>query len=128
MKQPQRGRKRFWQIVGLTLVAALCLTLLYVILGPGFSGRAWSDALCTSAMLLGIGSAAPVVFDVGRGMFLSGLALPGKLELNEGREAVPVKKALQEEQRKRERGMAVTFALALAALLIGIASIVVSLW
>lgn len=124
-RQSQQGQWPFWRIVGLALVIALSLTLLYVILGPGFSGRAWSDALCTSAMLLGIGSAVPVVFDVGRGAWLGGSVLPGKRESSDGD---PISTALREDHRKREKGIAVTFALALTALLIGIASIVASLW
>lgn len=123
MKQPQQGQRLFLRIAGLALTVTLALTFLYVLVGPGFSLRGWSDALCVSAMLLGIGSAAPFIFDVGRG-----LVLPSRMGSNSGdHRGIPAAKALQEEHVKREKGMMVTFALALAALLIAIASIAASL-
>ena len=124
MKRPQQGRQRFWRIVGIALAITLSLTLIYVSLGPGFSIGAWSDALCASAMLLAMASAAPIVFDVGRGLTLAGRMVSG------GRDGDTdvTSTALRDEHRKREKGTTVTFALALAALLIGIASIAASLW
>ena len=112
-------RTRFWMIVGITLAGDLLLTFLYTILGPGFSGRVWSDALCTSAVLLGTGSAVPFLFDAGRG-----LSIASKM----GSRGDDRQQSWQEERRRREKGMLVTFALALAAVLIGLTSLIAALW
>ncbi|MCU0519969.1 MAG: hypothetical protein MUF84_04670 [Anaerolineae bacterium] len=124
MKQPQQDRRRFWRIVGVALAITVGLALIYVSLGPDSSIGAWSDALCASAMLLAMASAAPIVFDVGRGLTLAGRMVSRNGEGN----ADATSTALSDEHRKREKGMTVTFALALAALLVGIASIAASLW
>jgi hypothetical protein len=110
---------RFWRLVGLALVGAIALTLLYVLIGPGFSQAHWSDALCMSALFLGVGSSFPFLFDAGRG-----LALPGKMH----GDADERRATWDTERTKREKGMIVTFALAVAAVLIGVLSLLTSLW
>ncbi len=109
----------FWRLVGLALAGAVVLTLLYVLIGPGFSQARWSDALCMSAVVLGVGSSIPFLFDAGRG-----LTLPGKMHGDTGDR----RGAWDAERSKREKGMTVTFALALAAVLISLLSLLTSLW
>jgi len=110
---------RFWRLVGSALGGAVVLTLLYVLIGPGFSQARWSDALCMSAVGLGVGSSIPFLFDAGRG-----LTLPGKMH----GDADDRRATWDTERTKRENGMTVTFALALAAVLISLLSLLTSLW
>lgn len=110
---------RFWRLVGSTVGGALVLTLLYVLIGPGFSQARWSDALCTSAIVLGIGSSIPFLFDAGRG-----LSLPGKMH----GDADDRRATWDRERTKREKGMAATFALALSSVLISVLSLLASIW
>lgn len=120
---PQQRLRKLATVIGVSLALALCLSLLYVLLGPGFTLAAWSDALCASAMLLALGSAVPFLFDVGRGV-----TMPIKLGIETARRTPETTaKALQEEHHKREKGMSVTFALAIATALLAITSIVLSL-
>jgi hypothetical protein len=121
-REPGEERKpnlRFWPLVGLVLGADLILTLIYTLIKPGVNGQIWSDALCTSAVLLGIGSGLPFLFDAGRG-----LTLVGKM----GGDETARHTALRRERRRRERGMTITFALALAAFITGLVSLVISLF
>ncbi len=111
--------RRFWRLVGLALVSAVVLTLLYVLMGPGFSQARWSDALCMSALILGIGSSIPFLFDAGRG-----LTLAGKMH----GDADDRRAAWDAERTRREKGMTITFALGLAAVFIGVLSLLTSLW
>lgn len=132
MSEPPQQRQRLRKpvtIIGTSLALALGLSLLYAVLGSKFTlgagsnlFGAWSDALCASAMLLAIGSAVPFLFDVGRGV-----TMPIKLGIS-GAERTPeaTTKALREEHRKREKGMSVTFALAISAALVATISIVLS--
>ncbi len=133
MSKPPEQRQRIRKpatIIGTSLVLALSLSLLYAVFGPGSTlgawsdvFGAWSDALCASAMLLAIGSAIPFLFDVGRGV-----TMPIKLGADGAkRSPEATAEALREEHRKREKGMSVTFALAIAAALVAIISIVLSL-
>jgi hypothetical protein len=117
---------RFWRIVGLVLAADIVITLILTLVGPGFSGRAWSDALCTSAVFVALAGGLPFLFDTGRGVAMLGrLGRAGKDSDNAQDEQ---RRIWREEHRKREQGITITFALALAAFLIGLVSVVVSLW
>lgn len=111
------SRIRFWPLVALTLAVDLVITLVIVAVGPGFSGQAWSDALCLSAVFLGLISGIPFLLDAGRG-----LTLAGKMSAdNEER-----RELLQKERHRREKGIRFTFALALAAFLIGLLSLLLT--
>jgi predicted nucleic acid-binding Zn ribbon protein len=112
------GRMRFWPLVGIASGVALLFALAYALLRPGFSLGALSDSLCISALLLSLASGIPFLLDAGRG-----LAIPGKM----GQDKDQQREILRDERRKRERGMRITFALALAAFLIGLASLLLSL-
>ena len=109
---------RFWRLVGTAAGAALVFALGYALVRPGFSLAALSDSLCISALLLSVASGIPFLLDAGRG-----LTLGGKMTADKEQQ----KGVLDQERAKRERGMRFTFALALAAFLIGIASVIVSL-
>jgi hypothetical protein len=116
-------QRRFWRLVATTVGGAVLLSSLYVVVGPSLgtvseNQRLWSDALCVSALLLGLGAGIPFLLDAGRG-----LTLPGKMGTSrESRGQV-----WDEERAKRERGIQITFALVLAALLTGIISLIASL-
>lgn len=118
-KTPTQAPLGFWRLVSLALVSAMILTLLYVLLGPGFTSENWSDALCMSGVILGTGSSVPFLFDAGRS-----LTMPGKMS----GDANDRQTAWDAERAKREKGMTVTFALALAAVLISLISLLTSLW
>ena len=117
-KDRARG-PRFWQTVGVVLGADLVITLLYTLISSGFSDRVWSDALCVSAIILSVASVLPFLLDAGRGVTMIG-KMRGS---DEQRRAI-----WEEERRKREKGMTITFALFLAALLIGLASVAAGLF
>lgn len=115
----QGPKVRFWPVVGILLIADLILTLAYTALSSRLTGEAWSDALCLSAILLGAASMVPFFFDAGRG-----ITLAGKMRgTGEERHA-----AFHEERRRRETGMTITFALALVAFIVGVISLLASLW
>lgn len=121
---PNRDEKkprsvRFWSLVGAALALDLIVTTVYVLISPDGSNDAWSNALCTSAILLGAASGIPFLFDAGRGLTLMG-KLGGP---EEERHA-----ALRNERRRRETGMTITFALALVAFITGLISLIASLW
>lgn len=116
--QAHKTKLRFWPVVGLALGIDLIVTLLYTLVTHRNGGTPWSDALCTSAILLGIGSGLPFLFDAGRG-----LTLVGKM----GRDETTRHAALQRERQRRETGMTITFALALTAFITGLLSLVISL-
>lgn len=131
MPQDEGSRRGvLWRLVGLAVGGALALSLLYALITPSETGLAasgalrrklqgWSDALCVSAMLLGLGSGIPFLLDAGRG-----LMLPNKMGTSrESRE-----RSWDEERAKREKGIKITFALGLAALLTGVFSLLISLW
>lgn len=119
-----RRHSSFWRIVGLALGGAIGLSLLYAILRPAGTGndwgtaREWSDALCTSALLLGLGSGIPFLLDAGRG-----LLLPGKMGTSKEERLA----TWDAERAKREKGIRLTFALALAAAITGFLSLIISL-
>lgn len=108
----------FWRTVGLASGASLLFALGYAVIRPGGILASLSDSLCVSALLLGAASSIPFLLDAGRG-----LTLGAKMTSDKSQQ----KEVLQEERRKREQGMRITFALALAAFLIGLASLVISL-
>ena len=115
---------RFWRAVGLATGAALALALILALFRPSVYLTALADSLCILALLLGMASSIPFLLDAGRGLMLSGKLVPGTEQQDNDAERHAI---LQEEHRKREFGMRITFALALAALIIGLASIVMSL-
>ena len=108
---------RFLPLLGLILAIDIVLTLVYTVIVPGLSASAWADALCSSAFVLAIGSAVPVFLDAGRGFTLSGKMGGAKADQHE---------ALTHERSLREKGMKYTFVLALATLLIGVLSMILS--
>ena len=112
------GRKRFWPVVGIATGASLLLALGYALIRPGFSFRLLSDGLCISALLLSLGAGVPFFLDAGRGFTIG-----GKM----GSDKEQQRDLLIQERRKREKGMRITFALALAAFVIGLASLLISL-
>lgn len=111
-------RWRFWQVFGLATAMALAITLLFTAFGSGFNTEKWSNALCLSALALGVASTIPVILDVGRGFLLIGRITESKEEQKE---------ALERDHTQRNTGIMFTFALALAALLLMFLSLVVSL-
>jgi hypothetical protein len=119
MTESDSGRRwRFWPVVGIATSVALLLALGYTLLAPGFSLRVLSDSLCLSALVLSLASGVPFLLDAGRG-----LAMGGKM----GADKEERREVWRAERRKREYGMRITFALALAAFLIGLASLLMSL-
>lgn len=119
MTQSDRDQRvRFWPVVGIACCAALLLALGYAIFESGFSLRVLSDGLCISAIVLSLGAGVPFLMDAGRGFTMAGKMGPDKEKQSE---------VWQEERQKRERGMRITFALALAAFLIGLTSLLFSL-
>ena len=111
-------KPHFWKLLGIIIGLDLIITLLYAIIIPGFSGRAWSDSLCTSALFLGLSCAIPVLFDVGRGM---GVATKMGEPLEERQ------KVMDKEHQRREQGMTISFALIAATLFIAFLSLVLGL-
>ncbi|MCD6284635.1 MAG: hypothetical protein J7M39_01820 [Anaerolineae bacterium] len=110
---------RFWRLVGLVLAGAVMRVLLGVLIDPGYSQARWSDALCTSAAVLGVGSSISFLFDAGRG-----LTLPGTKHGDTDDRRV----TWDTERSKREKGLTVTFALALAATGMSLLILQTSLW
>jgi hypothetical protein len=111
-------RMRFWPVVGIATGASVLLALGYALIQPGFSFSLLSDGLCISALVLSLGAAVPLFLDAGRGFSLGGKISSDKTQQRD---------VWKEERRKREQGMRITFALALAAFLIGLASLLISL-
>jgi len=109
---------RFWPLLALVLSVDIALTFLYTVIVPGLSSSGWADALCTSVFLLAVGSAVPVFLDAGRGIGLAGKMGGSKAEQHE---------AFTYERSLREKGMKITFVLALSTVLIGILSLIMSL-
>ena len=116
---PKRGRIRFWSLLGLIIGADLILTFFYTLLVPGLTVNSWADTLCGSTFLLAIGSTVPVFLDAGRGMGLAGKMGGTKAEQHD---------AFVYERAKREKGMRITFILALATAFIGVLSLVLSMF
>jgi hypothetical protein len=114
---PKLEKMGFWSLLGMILGVDIGLTFLYTLFVPGFTISAWSDALCGSAFLLALGSVIPVFLDAGRGFGISGKMGGSKSEQH---------KALTHERSLREKGMKITFALALATLLTGLLSMILS--
>jgi hypothetical protein len=114
-------RGRFWRLVGIAVAAALLLSLVYTGVSPTetTSATPWSDALCVSSLLLALASGLPFLLDAGRGLMLPNQMSRGK----EDRQ-----RRWDEERAKREKGIQITFALGLAAFLVGLFSLLVSLW
>lgn len=117
-ESPKTGRIRFWLLLGIVIAADLLLTFIYTLLVPGLSFRGWADTLCSSAFVLAIGSAVPVFLDAGRGFGLAGKMGGTKAEQHD---------AFTHERLMREKGMRITFILALATAFIGLLSLVLSL-
>ncbi len=114
-----RKKIRFWPLLGIILGADLLIVLVYTLIVPGLTGRAFSDALCTSALLLGLAAALPVLLDVGRGIGVG--ARMGDSEAER-------RAALQTEHQRREQGIVITFVLAAATFIIAMISFLIGLW
>ena len=117
-KSPKIKKLHFWPLLGLVLGIDIVVTLVYTTIVPGLSTNGWGDVLCASAFFLAIGSALPVFMDAGRGFGLAGKMGGSKTEQHE---------AFEHERAMREKGMQITFVLALSTVLIGILSIIMSL-
>jgi hypothetical protein len=110
-KRPSEdGRPRFWRLFAIAIGGGMALSLLYALLTGPFTVRAISDALCTSALLLGAATLAPLLLDFGRSTVV----------FRRASTRAEMKEAMADERRKRERGMTVTFALGIAAVLLGV--------
>ena len=72
MSESSHERRRFWRLVGMALLGGAILTVINVLISREPSLVGWSNALCRSAMLLGIGSAVPFLFDAGRTFGVAG--------------------------------------------------------
>ena len=116
---PKSEKIRFWPLLALILGVDLMLTFLYTVIIPGLSANGWSDALCASAFVLAIGSAIPMLLDAGRGFSMAGKMSGSKQEQHE---------AYSRERTLREKGMRITFVLALGTILIGLLSLLMSLF
>ena len=114
----KRGKVRFWPALGLVLGADVILVLLYTVVLPGFTGRAFSDSLCTSALLLGLATAVPVLLDVGRGIGVGARMGSGEAER---------RAALEKEHQRREQGLVITFVLAVATFIVTVLSFLTGL-
>lgn len=113
-----RKKIRFWPLLGIVLGADALLVFAYTVIIPGLTGRALSDTFCSSALVLGLVACVPVLFDVGRGVVIG-----GQMSGNEAdRRAV-----LEKEHQRREQGMVVSFALAVATLIITLLSFLIGL-
>jgi hypothetical protein len=115
---PKTGKIRFWLLLGLILAVDIVLTFLYTLIVPGLSASGWGDALCVSAVVLAIGCVVPVFLDASRGFGMAGKVGGSKAEQRD---------AFQHERELREKGMQITFVLALATVLIGLLSLILSL-
>jgi len=118
MKTTPTPKLRFWSLLGVMIGAALIASLLYTLIGPGMSLRTLSDSLCTSALFLGILSALPLLFDVGRGM-----GVAAKM----GGDPQARQKVMDKEHQRREQGMVISFALIAATVFATISSLVLAL-
>jgi hypothetical protein len=108
---------RFWPALGIVLGADVVLVLLYTVIVPGVTGRAYSDSLCVSATLLGLAAAVPVLLDMGRGV-----GLASKIGVSDESRH----EALEKERERRYRGSTITFVFAAAAFVITLLSIIIS--
>lgn len=117
-KLPNFEKIHFLPLLGLVLGIDIVLTFLYTTLVPGLSTSGWGDTLCGSAFFLAVGSAIPVFLDAGRGFGLAGKMGGSKAEQHE---------AFTRERSMREKGMRITFVLALSTVLIGLLSLFMSL-
>ncbi len=114
----KRSKVRFWPALGLILGADVILVLLYTVIVPGLTGRTFSDALCTSALLLALATAIPVLLDMGRGIGVGARMGDGDVER---------RAALQTEHQRREQGTLITFVLAAATFIIAALSFLIGL-
>lgn len=105
-----------WKLTGAILGIDLALVCLYLLILGKLTLRGLSDALCTSALLLGAATLLPLLGDVGRGLRVG-------VKVAEDQQRTNVNQTLKKEQTRRAKGMRYTFAFALAALIIGLLSI-----
>ncbi len=113
-----RKKIRFWPLLGIILGADVLLVLAYTVIVLGLTGRAFSDTLCFSALLLALATAAPVLLDMGRGFIIGGQMGGGEAER---------RAALEKEHQRREQGMIITFVFAAATLIITLFSLLIGL-
>lgn len=107
----------FWRLWGRVMGATLVLVLGYALLFRRFTPRGLSDALCSSALWLGLIALVPLVVELGRGV-----ALPGRV----GGDPEAWHQALITERQFRRRSMNVTFVLVAAALVLTVLSFILS--
>lgn len=116
--QTQTGQTgRFWRLLGLVTGADLVFVVVYTLLFRRFTPRGLSDALCSSALLVGLVALVPLVVELGRG-----INLPGRAGGNQEK----LRRAMADEQRLRQQGMVITFALVAAAVVLAVISFILS--
>lgn len=114
--QTQTGQTgRFWRLLGLVTGADLVFVVVYTLLFRRFTPRGLSDALCSSALLVGLVALVPLVVELGRG-----INLPGRAGGNQEK----LRRAMADEQRLRQQGMVITFALVVAAVVLAVISFI----
>ncbi len=116
--QTQTGQTgRFWRLLGLVTGADLVFVVVYTLLFRRFTPRGLSDALCSSALLVGLVALVPLVVELGRS-----INLPGRAGGNQEK----LRRAMADEQRLRQQGMVITFALIAAAVILAVISFILS--
>jgi len=113
-----RKKIRFWPLLGAILGATVLLVLVYTAIVPRLTSRAFSDALCSSALLLALAAIAPVFLDMGRGFTIG-----GQMEGDEAERHA----AMEKERQRREQGIIVTFSFAAATVIIVLLSLLIGL-
>ncbi len=109
---------RFWPLLGAVVAADVGLVVLYTLLSGRWSRVALSDHLCASSLLLGVATALPVVLDAGRGAVAVARA---------GHSRETMHAALREERQRRWQGATFSFALAAAAVVAALLSLLLLL-
>jgi hypothetical protein len=103
--------------LGLVTGADLVFVVVYTLLFRRFTPRGLSDALCSSALLVGLVALVPLVVELGRS-----INLPGRAGGNQEK----LRRAMADEQRLRQQGMVITFALIAAAVILAVISFILS--